>query len=108
MSKPCLPQPLATPNFPAWTSGKRRTSAMKLASKGELVEPLKPRLDLEELAENAEPLLRIFRNQILSRDKSFAEATFTNMDELLRGSDSIAERLAGDEQAPRAGCGFGP
>jgi Na+:H+ antiporter, NhaA family len=58
-----------------------------------LVAPLKPRLDPKELAENAEPLLGIFRNQILSRDKSSAEATLTEMDELLRGSDSIAERL---------------
>ena len=41
----------------------------------------------------AEPLLRSFRTQILSQDKSSAEATLTALDQLLSGTDSIAERL---------------
>jgi NhaA family Na+:H+ antiporter len=58
-----------------------------------LIAPIKPKFRPEELAESAEPLLRSFRNQILSQDKSSAEATLTELDQLLRGSDSIAERL---------------
>jgi len=58
-----------------------------------LVAPIKPKWRPEELAGNAEPLLSTFRTQILSNDKSAAEATLTQMDQLLRGTDSIAERL---------------
>ncbi len=45
------------------------------------------------MAENAEPLLENFRTQILSRDKSSAEGTLNSLDQLLRGTDSIAERF---------------
>ena len=58
-----------------------------------LIAPIEPKFRPEELAENAEPLLRNFRIQISNRDKSTAEATFTELDRLLRGTDSIAERL---------------
>ncbi len=58
-----------------------------------LIAPIKPRFRPEELAENAEPLVENFRNQILSRDKSSAEGTLNALDQLLRGTDSIAERL---------------
>jgi NhaA family Na+:H+ antiporter len=58
-----------------------------------LVAPIKPKFRPEELAENAEPLLENFRTQILSRDKSSAEGTLNALDQLLRGTDSIAERL---------------
>jgi NhaA family Na+:H+ antiporter len=58
-----------------------------------LIAPIKPKFRPEELAESAEPLLRTFRKQILSQDKSSAEATLAELDQLLRGSDSIAERL---------------
>jgi Na+:H+ antiporter, NhaA family len=58
-----------------------------------LIAPIKPKFQPEELAESAEPLLRDFRTQILSQDKSSAEATLTALDQLLRGTDSIAERL---------------
>ena len=58
-----------------------------------LIAPIKPKFRPEELAESAEPLLRNFRAQISSQDKSAAEATLTELDQLLRGTDSIAERL---------------
>lgn len=58
-----------------------------------LVVPVKPKLPPEELAGNAEPLLMNFRSQILSHDKSSAEATLIALDRLLRGTDSIGERL---------------
>jgi Na+:H+ antiporter, NhaA family len=58
-----------------------------------LVAPIKPKFRPEELAEGAEPLLRNFQAQILSKDKSSAEATLSALDQLLRGTDSIAERL---------------
>jgi NhaA family Na+:H+ antiporter len=58
-----------------------------------LVAPIKPKFRPEELAESAEPLLKNFRAQILSRDKSSAEASLTSLDRLVRGTDSIAERL---------------
>jgi Na+:H+ antiporter, NhaA family len=58
-----------------------------------LIAPIKPKFRPEELAENAEPLLENFRTQILSRDKSSAEGTLNALDQLLRGTDSIAERL---------------
>jgi len=58
-----------------------------------LVAPITPKSRPEELADSAEPLLSTFRNQILSKDKLAAEATLTQMDQLLRGSDSLAERL---------------
>jgi NhaA family Na+:H+ antiporter len=58
-----------------------------------LVAPITPKWRPEELADNAEPLLSTFRRQIVSKDKLAAEATLTQMDQLLRGSDSIAERL---------------
>jgi NhaA family Na+:H+ antiporter len=58
-----------------------------------LVAPITPKWRPEELADNAEPLLSTFRSQISSKDKLAAEATLTQMDQLLRGSDSLAERL---------------
>jgi Na+:H+ antiporter, NhaA family len=58
-----------------------------------LIAPIKPKFRPEDLVESAEPLLRNFRNQILSRDKALAEASLTTLDQLLRGTDSIAERL---------------
>jgi Na+:H+ antiporter, NhaA family len=58
-----------------------------------LVAPIKPKFRPEELAESGEPLLRNFQAQILSKDKSSAEATLNALDQLLRGTDSIAERL---------------
>jgi NhaA family Na+:H+ antiporter len=58
-----------------------------------LIAPIRPKFRPEELAESAEPLLRSFRTQILSQDKSSAEATLTALDQLLSGTDSIAERL---------------
>ncbi len=58
-----------------------------------LVAPITPKYRPEQLAESAEPLLKNFRDQILSQNKTSAEATITELDELLRGTDSIAERL---------------
>jgi len=58
-----------------------------------LVAPIRPKRRPEELADNAEPLLENFRNEVLRNDKSSAEATLTQLDQLLRGTDSIAERL---------------
>jgi NhaA family Na+:H+ antiporter len=58
-----------------------------------LVAPIRPKFRPEELAESVEPLLRNFRTQILSQDKSSAEGTLTALDQLLSGTDSIAERL---------------
>jgi Na+:H+ antiporter, NhaA family len=58
-----------------------------------LIAPIKPQFRPEDLAESAEPLLRNFRTQTLSQDKSSAEATLTELHQLLRGTDSIAERL---------------
>jgi NhaA family Na+:H+ antiporter len=58
-----------------------------------LVAPIKPKFRPEELAENAEPLLKNFRNQVLGKEKLSAEATLAELDVLLRGTDSIAERL---------------
>jgi NhaA family Na+:H+ antiporter len=58
-----------------------------------LVAPINPKCRPEELADKAESLLSNFRNQILSNDKSSAEATVAELDLLLRRVDSIAERL---------------
>jgi NhaA family Na+:H+ antiporter len=58
-----------------------------------LIAPIKPKFRPEELAESAEPLLRNFRAQISSQEKSSAEATLSVLDQLFRGTDSIAERL---------------
>jgi NhaA family Na+:H+ antiporter len=58
-----------------------------------LIAPIKSKFRPEELAENAEPLVENFRTQILSQDKSSAEGTLNALDQLLRGTDSIAERL---------------
>jgi len=58
-----------------------------------LVAPITPRFRPEDLAETAEPLLDNFRAQVLGQDKSSAEATLTTLDQLLSGTDSIAERL---------------
>lgn len=58
-----------------------------------LVAPITPRFRPEELAESAEALLNKFRTQILSQNKSSAEATLTTLNQLLRGTDSIAERM---------------
>jgi NhaA family Na+:H+ antiporter len=58
-----------------------------------LVAPIKPKYSPERLAENAEPLLENFRRQIASQSRSSAEASLIEIDRLLRGSDSIAERI---------------
>jgi Na+:H+ antiporter, NhaA family len=58
-----------------------------------LIAPITPKFRPEELADTAEPLLDNFRAQMLDQDKSSAEATLTALDQLLRGTDSIAERL---------------
>jgi NhaA family Na+:H+ antiporter len=58
-----------------------------------LVAPIRSKFRPEQLAENAEPLLENFRNQILSKSKPAAEATLMEIDKLLRGTDSIAERM---------------
>jgi Na+:H+ antiporter, NhaA family len=58
-----------------------------------LVAPLMPKSPPEQLADNAQPLLNNFRSQILSNDKSSAEAALAELDLLLRATDSIAERL---------------
>jgi Na+:H+ antiporter, NhaA family len=58
-----------------------------------LVAPIRPKYRPEELADNADALLNSFRSQILSKDKSSAEATLNELDQLLRNTDSIAERL---------------
>jgi Na+/H+ antiporter NhaA len=58
-----------------------------------LVAPLRPKSPPEQLADNAQPLLKNFRSQILSNDKSSAEATLAELDLLVRPTDSIAERL---------------
>jgi NhaA family Na+:H+ antiporter len=58
-----------------------------------LIAPIKPKLTPEDLAGNAEPLLSKFRSQILVHDKSSAEATLTQLDQLFRDTDSIGERL---------------
>src|SRR5450432_1446385 len=58
-----------------------------------LVAPIRPKCRPEELADNAEPLLSTFRSQISAKDKSSAEATLSQLDQLLRSTDSIAERL---------------
>jgi NhaA family Na+:H+ antiporter len=58
-----------------------------------LVAPTKSKFTPEQLAESVEPLLTNFRSQILSQDRASADATLMGLDELLRGTDSIAERL---------------
>jgi Na+:H+ antiporter, NhaA family len=58
-----------------------------------LVAPAKPKFRPEELADKAGPLLSSFRSQILSNDKSSAEATLAELDLVLQSTDSIAERL---------------
>ncbi len=58
-----------------------------------LVAPIQPRFPPERLTESAQPLLESFRRQILSQDKSGAEASLSEIKRLFRGSDSIAERL---------------
>jgi NhaA family Na+:H+ antiporter len=47
----------------------------------------------EDLTENAGPLLEKFRSQLSARDKSSAEATLTQLDQLLCDTDSVGERL---------------
>ena len=58
-----------------------------------LVAPIRPKRRPEELVEFGEPLLEDFQKQIRSNEKSSAEATLAQLDDLLRGTDSIAERL---------------
>jgi NhaA family Na+:H+ antiporter len=58
-----------------------------------LLAPIEPKFRPEELADVAEPLLRNFQSQTSCKDKLSAEATLTEIDQLLRGTDSIAERL---------------
>lgn len=58
-----------------------------------LLAPIEPKLRPDNLIESAEPLLNEFRIQISNRNNSAAEATLTELDQLLRGTDSLAERL---------------
>jgi len=58
-----------------------------------LIVPISPKLPPQDLAGNAEPLLEDFRTQLLAGDKSSAEATLTQLDQLLSDTDSIGERL---------------
>jgi NhaA family Na+:H+ antiporter len=58
-----------------------------------LIVPISPKLRPEDLAGNAEPLLEDFRTHLLARDKSLAEATLTQLDQLLCDTNSIGERL---------------
>ena len=58
-----------------------------------LIAPIKPKLRPEDLAGAAEPLLEKFRSQVSAQSKSSAEATLTQLGQLLRDTDSIAERL---------------
>jgi NhaA family Na+:H+ antiporter len=58
-----------------------------------LIAPIKPKLRPEDLAGNAEPLLEEFGSQISAQDKSSAEATLAQLDQLFRDTDSIGERL---------------
>jgi len=58
-----------------------------------LIVPVRPKLPSEDLAGIGEPLLEKFRRQILAQDKSSAEATLTELDQLLCDTDSIGERL---------------
>jgi len=58
-----------------------------------LVVPISTKLRPQDLAGNAEPLLEDFRTQLLAGDKSSAEATLTQLDQLLADTDSIGERL---------------
>lgn len=58
-----------------------------------LVVPISPKLRPEDLAGNAEPLLENFRTHLLARDKSSAEATLAQLDQLLCDTDSIGERM---------------
>ena len=58
-----------------------------------LVVPISTKLRPQDLAGNAEPLLEDFRTQLLAGDKSSAEATLTQLDQLLSDTDSIGERL---------------
>jgi Na+:H+ antiporter, NhaA family len=58
-----------------------------------LVAPIKSKLRPEDLAGTAEPLLENFRRQVLAQNKSSAEATLAQLDQLLRDTDSIGERL---------------
>jgi Na+:H+ antiporter, NhaA family len=58
-----------------------------------LIVPIRPKLRPEDLAGNAEPLLENFRARLLAGDKSSAEATLTQLDQLLCDTESIGERL---------------
>jgi NhaA family Na+:H+ antiporter len=58
-----------------------------------LIVPISPKLRPEDLPGNADPLLEDFRTHLLARDKSSAEATLTQLDQLLCDTDSIGERL---------------
>jgi|HubBroStandDraft_4_1064222.scaffolds.fasta_scaffold23151_2 NhaA family Na+:H+ antiporter len=58
-----------------------------------LIVPISPKLPPEDLAGIAEPLLENFRSQIMAREKSSAEATLAQLNQLLCDTDSIGERL---------------
>src|SRR5271170_2315110 len=58
-----------------------------------LVAPIQPKFPPERLAESAEPLLKAFRDQVVNQNKTSAEATIAELDELVRGTDSLAERM---------------
>lgn len=58
-----------------------------------LIVPIRPKLPPEDLSGIAEPLLGNFRTQLLARDKSSAEVTLAQLNQLLCDTDSIGERL---------------
>jgi NhaA family Na+:H+ antiporter len=58
-----------------------------------LLLPVKPKLSPDKLVDNVEPLLKIFQSQVSSHDKPGAESTLALLDQLLRDTDSIGERL---------------
>jgi NhaA family Na+:H+ antiporter len=58
-----------------------------------LIVPISPKLPPEDLAGIAEPLLENFRSQIMAQEKSSAEATLAQLNQLLCDTDSIGERL---------------
>ena len=58
-----------------------------------LVVPIRPKLPPEDLSGIAEPLLGNFRTQLLAQDKSSAEVTLAQLNQLLCDTDSIGERL---------------
>jgi NhaA family Na+:H+ antiporter len=58
-----------------------------------LIVPVRPKLPPEDLSGVAEPLLEDFRTQLLAQNKSSAEITLAQLNQLLCDTDSIGERL---------------